>query len=185
MHLFYLRQMYLYNNLVKPGVVELAGVPIDLTKVTVDVSGCGYTVDELQKELFDRFNIQIEKSTFNTITLLLTIGTTRSKVSRLYDALMRLAREKGIFPAGFSWSAPYESELNRQLESAIDQAQQKLAVEQWRGNAEDRGHASRLCLSRLRAGTCPRSTDETPRPPARAGDSGSRPACVARFRNEA
>jgi arginine decarboxylase len=60
----------------------------------VDVSGCGYTVDELQKELFDRFNIQIEKSTFNTITLLLTIGTTRSKVSRLYDALMRLAREK-------------------------------------------------------------------------------------------
>ena len=33
------------------------------------------------------------KSTFNTITLLLTIGTTRSKVSRLYDALMRIARE--------------------------------------------------------------------------------------------
>jgi arginine decarboxylase len=62
--------------------------------VTVDISGCGYTVDELQKELFDRYNIQIEKSTFNTITLLLTIGTTRSKVSRLYDALMRLAREK-------------------------------------------------------------------------------------------
>jgi hypothetical protein len=59
----------------------------------VDVSGCGYTVDELQQQLFDRFNIQIEKSTFNTITLLLTIGTTRSKVSRLYDALMRLARE--------------------------------------------------------------------------------------------
>jgi polyhydroxyalkanoate synthase len=37
MHLFYLRQMYLHNNLVKPGVVELAGVPIDLTKVTVPV----------------------------------------------------------------------------------------------------------------------------------------------------
>ena len=31
--------------------------------------------------------------TFNTLTLLLTIGTTRSKVSRLYDALMRIARE--------------------------------------------------------------------------------------------
>src|SRR5262249_19731283 len=41
-----------------------------------------------------RFNIQVEKSTFNTLTLLLTIGTTRSKVSRLYDALMRIAREK-------------------------------------------------------------------------------------------
>ena len=43
--------------------------------------------------LFERFNIQVEKSTFNTVTLLLTIGTTRSKLSRLHDALLRLARE--------------------------------------------------------------------------------------------
>jgi len=77
-----------------PEAVRGDGIRLDITKVTVDVSGCGYTVDDLQKELFDRFNIQIEKSTFNTITLLLTIGTTRSKVSRLYDALMRLARER-------------------------------------------------------------------------------------------
>jgi len=76
-----------------PEEVRHDGIRLDPTKVTVDVSGCGYTVDELQQELFDRYNIQIEKSTFNTITLLLTIGTTRSKVSRLYDALMRIARE--------------------------------------------------------------------------------------------
>ena len=37
MHLYYLRQMYLYNNLVKPGAMTLAGVPIALTKVTVPV----------------------------------------------------------------------------------------------------------------------------------------------------
>ena len=53
----------------------------------------GFTVDEFQQVLFERFNIQVEKSTFNTVTLLLTIGTTRSKVSRLHDALLRLARE--------------------------------------------------------------------------------------------
>jgi polyhydroxyalkanoate synthase len=36
-HLFYLREMYLHNNLVKPGAIELAGVPIDLTKVTIPI----------------------------------------------------------------------------------------------------------------------------------------------------
>jgi arginine decarboxylase len=77
-----------------PEQVRGDGIRLDPTKVTIDVSGCGYTVDELQHTLFERFNIQVEKSTFNTLTLLLTIGTTRSKVSRLYDALMRLARER-------------------------------------------------------------------------------------------
>ena len=68
-------------------------IRLDPTKVTVDISSCGYTVEDLQRELFERFNIQVEKSTFNTLTLLLTVCTTRSKVSRLYDALMRIARE--------------------------------------------------------------------------------------------
>ena len=75
-----------------PEDVRNDDIRLDPTKVTIDISGCGYTVDDLQKELFERYNIQVEKSTFNTLTLLLTIGTTRSKVSRLYDALMRIAR---------------------------------------------------------------------------------------------
>src|SRR5688572_1631800 len=69
------------------------GIRLDPTKVTMDISGCGYTVEELQRELLERYNIQVEKSTFNTLSLLLTVGTTRSKVSRMYDALMRIARE--------------------------------------------------------------------------------------------
>ena len=80
-----------------PDAIAGDRIQLDPTKVTVDISRCGYTVEELQQELFDRYNIQVEKSTFNTLTLLLTIGTTRSKVSRLYDALMRLARE-GLAP---------------------------------------------------------------------------------------
>src|SRR5919199_775588 len=76
-----------------PAEVRHDGIRLDPTKVTIDISGCGYTVEDLQKELFERYNIQVEKSTFNTLTLLLTIGTTRSKVSRLYDALMRIARQ--------------------------------------------------------------------------------------------
>jgi arginine decarboxylase len=76
-----------------PEDIRRDDIRLDPTKVTVDISSCGYTVEDLQRELFDRYNIQVEKSTFNTLTLLLTIGTTRSKVSRLYDALMRIARE--------------------------------------------------------------------------------------------
>lgn len=70
------------------------GIRLDPTKLTVDISQSGFTTDELQHELFERYNIQVEKSTFSTITLLLTMGSTRSKVSRLYDALLRLAKEK-------------------------------------------------------------------------------------------
>src|SRR6266513_1442587 len=51
---------------------------INSTKVTIDISGCGYTAEDLQKELFERYNLQVEKSTFNTLSLLFTIGTTRS-----------------------------------------------------------------------------------------------------------
>lgn len=76
-----------------PAKTARDNVRLDITKVTLDISACGYTVEDLQQVLFERFNIQVEKSTFNTLTLLLTLGTTRSKVSRLYDALMRIARE--------------------------------------------------------------------------------------------
>ena len=36
-HSYYLREMYLHNNLVKPGGIELNGTPIDLTKVNIPV----------------------------------------------------------------------------------------------------------------------------------------------------
>ena len=37
MHLFYLREMYLHNNLVKPGAIVFDDIPIDLTKIMVPV----------------------------------------------------------------------------------------------------------------------------------------------------
>ena len=77
-----------------PPEVRGDNVRLDPTKITIDISACGLTVDELRDELTQRFNITVEKSTFNTITLLLTIGTTRSKALRLCDALRRLARER-------------------------------------------------------------------------------------------
>jgi len=68
------------------------GIQLDPTKLTIDISKSAYSADDFQKELFERYNIQVEKSTFSTVTLLITIGTTRSKVSRLYDALLRMSK---------------------------------------------------------------------------------------------
>jgi len=65
----------------------------DDTKITVDISKSGYTNKEIEAALAEDFGIQIEKSTFNTITLLITIGTTRSKTNRLFLALESLSRK--------------------------------------------------------------------------------------------
>jgi arginine/lysine/ornithine decarboxylase len=77
-----------------PDEVKGDGIRLDPTKLTIDISQSGYSADELRDELIGRYNIQVEKNTHNTLTLLLTIGTTRSKVSRLFDAMLRLAKEK-------------------------------------------------------------------------------------------
>ena len=70
------------------------GVRLDPTKLTIDLSASGWGADELRDELIGRYNLQVEKNTHNTLTLLLTIGTTRSKVSRLFDAMLRLAKQR-------------------------------------------------------------------------------------------
>ena len=77
-----------------PDEVRDDGIRLDPTKITIDISASGYSADELRLELIERFNIQVEKNTHTTLTLLLTVGSTRSKVSRLFDALLRLAKEK-------------------------------------------------------------------------------------------
>uniref|UniRef100_A0A1I8HIJ3 OKR_DC_1 domain-containing protein n=1 Tax=Macrostomum lignano TaxID=282301 RepID=A0A1I8HIJ3_9PLAT len=77
-----------------PEELQQDGIRLDPTKLTVDISKSGYSAQELQQILFERFNIQGEKRTFNTITLLLSMGTTGSKVSRLFDAMLRLAKDR-------------------------------------------------------------------------------------------
>jgi len=77
-----------------PDEVPHDGIRLDPTKLTIDISASGWSADELRDELINRFNLQVEKNTHNTLTLLLTIATTRSKVSRLFDAMLRLAKER-------------------------------------------------------------------------------------------
>jgi arginine decarboxylase len=75
-----------------PSELENDNIQLDPSKLTVEISGSGLSADAVQLELFEKYNIQVEKTTFNTITLLLTIGTTLGKAMRLENALKRMAR---------------------------------------------------------------------------------------------
>lgn len=81
------------DDLVPPELVG-DGVRLDPTKLTVDVTQGGLPAEAVRAALFERFNIQVEKTTYNTITFLVSLGTTRGKMGRLADALAKLARER-------------------------------------------------------------------------------------------
>ncbi|MDD8025105.1 MAG: aminotransferase class I/II-fold pyridoxal phosphate-dependent enzyme [Acidobacteriota bacterium] len=70
-------------------------VRLDRTKLTIDVSQSGYDSREIERILLTKHNIQIEKSTFNTLTILITIGATTSKLNRLFIALENIERMSG------------------------------------------------------------------------------------------
>ncbi|HHH84384.1 MAG TPA: aminotransferase class I/II-fold pyridoxal phosphate-dependent enzyme [Firmicutes bacterium] len=71
------------------------GIRLDRTKVTVDITQSGYSNKKLEHLLLNDYGIQVEKTTFNTMTFLITIGTTRSKINRLFLALEALSKRKG------------------------------------------------------------------------------------------
>jgi arginine decarboxylase len=76
---------------------ELAGdgIRLDPTKLTIDVSGAGMSARQLQRALYEDHAIQVEKVTHNTVSVLVTLGTTQSKVLRLLSALRSLAGSRG------------------------------------------------------------------------------------------
>ncbi|EED33149.1 arginine/lysine/ornithine decarboxylase [gamma proteobacterium NOR5-3] len=76
-----------------PDSLKDDGVRLDPTKLTIDVSRAGCSARALQKALYEKHSIQVEKITHNTLSVLVTLGTTQSKVLRLLNALRSLARE--------------------------------------------------------------------------------------------
>lgn len=69
------------------------GVRLDPCKVSIDVAASGFSARELQLRLFSEAGIQVEKTTHNTLSLLVTPGTTESKLLRLLQAFSRLAAQ--------------------------------------------------------------------------------------------
>ncbi|PCO05478.1 ornithine decarboxylase [Microbulbifer flavimaris] len=75
-----------------PAPLTSDGIRLDPTKVTIDISASGFTGKEMQIKLFDQYGIQVEKTTYNTVSVLVTLGSTESKLLRLVHAFKQLAQ---------------------------------------------------------------------------------------------
>ena len=62
-------------------------------RVTVHIGSTGVDGDTLRKRLMDDFDIQINKTSRNTVLFMLNIGTTRGAIAYLLEVLMKLAQE--------------------------------------------------------------------------------------------
>ncbi|MEM6486003.1 MAG: ornithine decarboxylase, partial [Pseudomonadota bacterium] len=80
------------EDMIPPGL-EDDRVRLDPSKLTIDVSQSAMSASQIQRELYSRHSIQLEKTTHNTLSVLVTIGTTQSKVLRLTNALTELAND--------------------------------------------------------------------------------------------
>lgn len=67
---------------------------LDPTKVTLSVGKAGITGDSFKNEyLMNRFNIQVNKTSRNTVLFMTNIGTTRGSVTFLINALLQIAND--------------------------------------------------------------------------------------------
>lgn len=67
---------------------------LDPTKITLDIGKAGVDGDTFKnKFLMDKFNIQINKTSRNTVLFMTNIGTTRGSITYLTNALFKIADE--------------------------------------------------------------------------------------------
>ncbi len=67
---------------------------LDATRVTLAVGGTGLDGDTFKNDvLMDKYGIQINKTSRNTVLFMTNIGTTRSSVAYLIEVLVRYAQE--------------------------------------------------------------------------------------------
>jgi arginine decarboxylase len=66
---------------------------VDPTRLTLHVGLTGMDGDTLRSHLMDKYDIQINKTSRNTLLFMLNIGTTRGAVAYLLEVLTQIARE--------------------------------------------------------------------------------------------
>ncbi len=66
---------------------------LDPTRITLHIGATGMDGDTFRKLLIERFDIQINKTSRNTVLFLLNIGSSRGSATYLLDVLMQIAEE--------------------------------------------------------------------------------------------
>ncbi len=66
---------------------------LDPTRITLNIGATGMDGDTFRRMLMDRFDIQVNKTTRNTVLFLVNIGTNRGSATYLLDVLLQVARE--------------------------------------------------------------------------------------------
>lgn len=87
---------------------ELDEFALDPTRITLNIGATGMDGDTLRRMLIDRFDIQINKTSRNTLLFMVNIGTTRGAATYLLDVLLQVAQE-------LDDEAAEASELDREL----------------------------------------------------------------------
>jgi len=66
---------------------------LDPSRVTIDISKTGHDGRSFQKLLTDRFDIQVNKTSRNTVLFIIHIGSTRGMITYLLESLNTIVRE--------------------------------------------------------------------------------------------
>ena len=69
---------------------------LDPTRITLDISATGMEGRDFQKLLMDRFDIQVNKTSFNTVLIIIHIGSTRGMITYLLESLRAIAEELAL-----------------------------------------------------------------------------------------
>ena len=92
---------------------------LDATRVTLEIGATGLDGDSFKnKELMDKYGIQINKTSRNTVLFMTNIGTTRSSVAYLIEVLVKIAEE---LEERFEDSSPHERALHQRQVASLQQ----------------------------------------------------------------
>src|SRR4029077_19990509 len=76
---------------------------LDPSRITIYIGATGINGDAFKRShLMDRYGVQINKTSRNTVLFMTTIGTTRSSVAYLIEVLVAIARDLEANVAGMS-----------------------------------------------------------------------------------